>query len=79
MFKKRYKINFLDEKWVPIKVSVKFDFIPRTHELVFINSKYYRVVNVIHNLETCVTQTVGVYIIIELYSDDLKLLNKKEG
>ncbi len=78
MFKKRYKINFLDEKWIPIKLSVKFDFIPRTHELVFINSKYYRVVNVIHNLEPCTDKSVGVYVIIELYSDDLKLINKKQ-
>lgn len=72
MFNKKYKVNFLNEKWVPIKLNVKLSFIPRTHELVYINSKYYRVANVIHNID----KKSEVYIIIEQYTDDLKLLDK---
>jgi hypothetical protein len=73
MFKKRYRVNFLDEKWGTVKSDVKLDFIPRTHELIYINSKYYRVANVIHNIG----KSTGVYVIIELYTDDLNLLDKK--
>jgi hypothetical protein len=73
MFKQRYRVNFLDEKWNSIKLNVKVDFIPRTHELVYLNSTYYRVANVIHNVD----KSAEVYVIIELYTDDLNLLDKK--
>ena len=73
MFKKRYRVNFLDEKWNPIKLNVNLNFIPRTHELVFLNSKYYRVANVIHNID----KSIAIYVIIELYTDDFNLLDKK--
>lgn len=73
MFSKKYKVNFLNEKWETIKLNVKLDFIPRTHELIYLNSVYYRVANVIHNLEN----NIEVYIIIEQYTDDFKLLDKK--
>ena len=73
---KRYKVSFLDEKWELIKEDVRVFDIPRTHEVIYLISekKYYRVVNVIHNID----KNQEIYIVIEEYTDDYALINKKE-
>lgn len=74
-FFKKYDITFLDEKWEMISKNVKAKFIPRTHELIFIEEfgKYYRVANVVYNFKN----GQGIYIIIEEYTDDYKLMGNK--
>ena len=77
IFKRNKKsVTLLDEKWNVIDNNVKFDNLPRTHELIFIpkENKYYRVVNIIYNMN----QPVETYVIIELYTDDYGLIEKKE-
>lgn len=72
---KRYKVSFLNEKWELIKEDVKVFDIPRTHEVIYLISEqtYYRVVNVIHNID----KKQEIYIIIERYTDDYALIEKK--
>ena len=74
MFNK-HKATLLDEKWNVVKTGVKFKVIPRIHELIYLTDegKYYRVVNIVHN----VNKGVEVFIIIELYTDDFKLMEKE--
>lgn len=73
---KRYKVSFLNEKWELIKDDVKVNDIPRIHEVIYMveESKYYRVVNVVHNI----TFKQEIYIVIEEYTDDYALINKKK-
>lgn len=49
MFRTKYKVTLLDSKWIPIKIGVKFFVIPRKDEFIYID-KYYRVLNVVHNI-----------------------------
>lgn len=73
---KKYRVTVLNEKWDIIKENIKLDVIPRIHEIIFISdeSKYYRVVNVIHNIR----KGQEIYIIIEEYTDDYALFNEKD-
>jgi hypothetical protein len=73
---KKYSATILDEKWNVIKKKVKLKFIPRTHELIFLEetNKYYRVINVVYNFKNI----QGIYIIIEEYTDDFALLDKQK-
>ena len=72
---KRYKVSFLNEKWELLKEDIKVFNIPRSHEIIYLTeeSKYYRVVNVIHNIN----KKQDIYIIIEEYTDDYALIDKK--
>ena len=74
-FKKK-NVTVLDEKWNVVKDNVKITHIPRTHELIFLEEKnrYYRVVNVIFNF----TNQQSIYIVIEEYTDDFGLSEKKK-
>jgi hypothetical protein len=77
MFKwfKKHEVTILDEKWNIVKQSMKVTAIPRTHELIFLTEydKYYRVVNVVYNF----SDTQHIYVIIEEYTDDFNILEKK--
>ena len=76
MFFKKYKITIIDEKWNIIKSNFKIKVIPRTHELFYLeeNDKYYRVVNVIHNIRN----EQEICVVIEDYIDDYALKDNKE-
>ena len=50
MFKKKYTISILDSKWNQMKTNIKVNAIPRMDELIFVNEKYYSVLNIIHML-----------------------------
>jgi len=50
MFKTKYTISLIDSKWIPIKRNIKFDILPRKDEIIYFESKYYFVLNVIHTL-----------------------------
>lgn len=74
MFKK-HKVTFLNESWKIVKTDVSVKAIPRIHEIVYLvdELKYYRVVNVVHNIDKNHT----IYVIIEEYADDYALIEKK--
>lgn len=72
---KKSSVTLLDEKWNVLKSNVKFKFIPRIYELIYLSSEncYYRVVNVVYNID----KNVDTYVVIEKYTDDFKLIEKK--
>tara|TARA_B110000444_G_C18458851_1_gene419259 strand:+ start:239 stop:487 length:249 start_codon:yes stop_codon:yes gene_type:complete len=77
IFKKNRKsVTLLDEKWRVIDDNAKFTNLPRIYELIYLpkEDKYYRVVNIIYNMN----QPVETYVVIELYTDDYNLIEKKE-
>tara|TARA_B100000927_G_scaffold283486_1_gene271279 strand:+ start:1570 stop:1812 length:243 start_codon:yes stop_codon:yes gene_type:complete len=76
MLFKKYVITIIDEKWNIVKTKFKVKVIPRIHELFYLeeNGKYYRVVNVIHNIK----KTHELCVVIEEYIDDYKLKDNKE-
>ena len=74
MFNKKNKISFLNEKWELMASDVKLKYLPRIHELIYLNSVYYRVANIGHNIG----HTQDIYIIIEEYTDDYNLFEKKD-
>ena len=73
---KKTSVTLLDEKWNVLKSNVKFKFIPRIYELIYLSSEngYYRVVNVVYNIDN----NVDTYVVIEKYTDDFKLIEKKQ-
>ena len=74
MFNKKIKISFLNEKWGLMASDVKLKYLPRIHELIYLNSVYYRVANIVHNIG----HMQDIYIIIEEYTDDYNLFEKKD-
>jgi len=72
MFYKKIKTIVLNEKWNVIKEKVFFRVIPRIHEIIYLNKKYHRVVNVVHNYD----KEHNIFVIIEEYTDDYKLMEK---
>jgi len=71
----RDSITFLNEKWDVIKGNVKIKHIPRNNELIFLPeyNRYFRVINVIYNF----TERQNIFVILEDYTGDLSLLEKK--
>ncbi len=72
----RIRVNIIDEQWNIVKTNFKLKVIPRIHELMYLSDveKYYRVVNVIHNINN--KQNVSV--VIEEYIDNYILKDDKE-
>lgn len=61
MFKKKYTISILDSKWIPIKRSVKMEVVPRRDEYIWLDEKYYIVLNVVHSI----TDKQEVFVVVE--------------
>tara|TARA_B100000963_G_C22600261_1_gene659882 strand:+ start:1282 stop:1524 length:243 start_codon:yes stop_codon:yes gene_type:complete len=76
MLFKKYVITIIDEKWNVVKTNFKVKVIPRIHELFYLEekSKYYRVVNVIHNIK----KTQEICVVIEEYIDNYTVKDNKE-
>lgn len=74
MFNKKIKISFLNEKWELMASDVNLKYLPRIHELIYLNNVYYRVANIIHNIGNA----QDIYIIIEEHTDDYNLFEKKD-
>lgn len=72
---KKYSVTLLDEKWNVIQPKVRFKFIPRIYELIYLANKneYYRVVNVVYSVD----KHVETFVVIEKHTDDFKLIEKK--
>lgn len=64
MFKK-YNISLMDNNWEIIDPNIKFKYIPRFGELIYLTKlgQYYKVINVIHNI----TNKHEIFIIVELF------------
>jgi hypothetical protein len=75
MFNK-IKINIIDEQWNIIKTNFKLKVIPRINELMYLGDikKYYRVVNIIHNINN----KQNITVVIEEYINDHDLKDNKE-
>lgn len=72
----RIRVNIIDEQWNTLKTNFKLKVIPRIHELMYLSDieKYYRVVNVIHNIN----DKQNITVVIEEYTDDYGLKDNKE-
>lgn len=63
MFNSKYYITFINEKWEPIRAQ-KLKTIPLANEFVYFNEKYYRVVNVVHQL----TKKHDILVVVKEFS-----------
>ena len=61
MFKKKYTISMLDSKWIPLKRNVKMSIIPIRDEYIWIDEKYFIVLNIVHSI----TNKQEVFIVVE--------------
>ena len=69
MFKRKYSVTILDEKWTQLKTDVRVEYIPRIDELLYLGDKYYRVLNVVHYL----TDKQGIFLIVREFKYEIKL------
>lgn len=70
MFKKKYTVSMLDSKWVPLKRNLKIVIIPRRDEYIWLDEKYYIVLNVVHSI----TDKQEVFVIVE-EKEKLSIIN----
>lgn len=61
MFKTKYTVSILDSKWNVVKNNIKILAIPRQDELIYMDDKYVRVLNIIHML----TEKARIFIVVE--------------
>jgi hypothetical protein len=61
MFKKKYNVSMLDSKWIPLKRNINLSIIPRRDEYIWIDEKYFIVLNVVHSI----TDKQEVFIVVE--------------
>jgi hypothetical protein len=73
MFKKKYNISIIDSKWNVIKRNLELGFIPRNDEFIFYDDTYYKVLNVIHR----VNSTQEIFIVVEKLENEFKLIDSE--
>jgi hypothetical protein len=61
MFKKKYNVSMLDSKWIPLKRNINLSIIPRRDEYIWIDEKYFIVLNIVHSI----TDKQEVFIVVE--------------
>ncbi len=61
MFKKKYNVSMLDSKWIPLKRNIKLSIIPRRDEYIWIDEKYFIVLNIVHSI----TDKQEVFVVVE--------------
>jgi hypothetical protein len=49
-FSKKYTVTFLNSKWEIVKSKTKLNVIPQRDEYVYMNNRYYDVLNVVHSI-----------------------------
>ena len=49
-FDKKYTVTFLNSKWEIVKSNIKLKSIPQRDEYIYMDDKYFDVLNVIHSL-----------------------------
>jgi hypothetical protein len=62
MFRKKYSLSILDDKWKIIRGNIKLHYIPRKNELIYLEEfkKYFEIINVVHYLNN----KQGIFLII---------------
>jgi len=50
-FSKKYTVTFLNSKWEIVKSKIKLNVIPQKGEYVYMNNRYYDVLNLIHSID----------------------------
>jgi hypothetical protein len=75
-FSKKYTITFLNSKWEIVKSNIKLKSVPQRDEYIYMDDRYYDVLNVVHSIN----KNHEIFVIIE--ETNLKLdvnlgLNKK--
>lgn len=49
-FSKKYTVTFLNSKWEIVKSEINLKTIPQRDEYVYMDDKYYDVLNVVHSI-----------------------------
>ncbi len=49
-FSKKYTITFINSKWEIVKSDIKMKIVPQRDEYIYMDDKYYDVLNVVHSL-----------------------------
>jgi hypothetical protein len=64
---KYHSISILNDKWEVIKPDLSLKYIPRGGELIYLNDqeKYFKVINVVHNL----TDKQNIFIVVSDYEE----------
>ena len=50
-FNKKYTVTFLNSKWEIVKPNIKLNSIPQRDEYIYMNERYYDVLNVVHSID----------------------------
>ena len=50
-FSKKYTVTFLNSKWEIVKSNVKLVSIPNRNEYIYMDNRYYDVLNVVHTID----------------------------
>lgn len=50
-FDKKYTVTLLNSKWEIIKSDLKLNSIPQRDEYIYMNDRYYDVLNVVHSID----------------------------
>jgi hypothetical protein len=49
-FSKKYTVTFLNSKWEIVKNNIKMNIVPQRDEYIYMDDKYYNVLNVVHSM-----------------------------
>ncbi len=60
-FSKKYTVTFLNSKWEIVKSNIKLKSIPQRDEYIYMDDKYYDVLNVVHSLD----KNHNIFVIIQ--------------
>ena len=72
MFSTKYNISLLDSKWNPIKRNMKFLFVPRRDEFIYLVDRYYQVLNVVHDIQ----KKHEIFVIVEELKNNNDIKNE---
>ena len=60
MFNKKYKVIILNSKWEILEKNVKLSILPRQKEYIWTGTKYYQVINLVHDIG--ITQQISIIV-----------------
>ena len=71
MFKRKYTATLLDSKWSVLKRDIKISAIPRRDEYIYMDNKYYEVINIVYRL----AKNQDIFIIVEEVPNKIHIKN----
>lgn len=60
-FSKKYTITFLNSKWEIVKSNIKLKSVPQRDEYIYMDNRYYDVLNVVHSIN----KNHEIFVVIE--------------